>query len=536
VFFGIGINASGQIVGDYPNGIYHGFLLSGGNYTSFDVPGAFGTFARGINASGQIVGGYLDAGHMYHGFLLSGGNYTTFDVPGGNNAFAHAINASGQIVGSYNYPNQQGFLFSGGSYTTIDVPGSIATDANGINDAGQIVGGFWDASGEHGFVLSGGNSTTIDFPGAVQTSVLGINNAGQIVGFYNTDPSGNNPHGFLATPVSPFAWHGPESIVTGVTGNPSLVQAVPGTYGTRGNYELAVPLQGGGIGHFYRNNDDPNLPWSGPFTFGTDHGVVNAVCLIQSNFSSHVAGNESGSGNLAVVARIGNELDYFFREDVGFTWSGAVFITNSVTGVPSFIQATPGTYGTMGNYELVVPLQSGGLAHFYRDNDNPNLPWTQTATFGTELGVVDAVSLIQSNFSTAGNGPGNLAVVARVGNALVYFYRDDLAPFAWHGPTPIFTGVSGNPSFIQARPGTYGTKGNYELVVPLQGGGIGHFYRDNDDPNLSWSGPTPFATDQGAADAVSLIQSNFSTTGNGPGNLAVVCVAANALSYFYRDD
>ena len=71
--------------------------------------------------------------------------------------------------------------------------------------------------------------------------------------------------------------------------------------------------------------------------------------------------------------------------------------------------------------------------------------------------------------------------------------------FAWHGPTTtITTGVSGNPSFVQATPGTYGTKGNYELVVPLQSGGIAHFYRNNDDPSMPWSGPFPFATEQGA--------------------------------------
>jgi len=35
---------------------------------------------------------------------------------------------------------------------------------------------------------------------------------------------------------------------------------------------------------------------------------------------------------------------------------------------------------------------------------------------------------------------------------------------------------------------------------------------------------------------VSLIQSNLSTAGNGPGNLAVVSVANSQLDYFYRDD
>src|SRR5262249_27420169 len=138
---------------------------------------------------------------------------------------------------------------------------------------------------------------------------------------------------------------------------------------------------------FFRNNDDSTLPWSGPFAFATDL-TVDAVSLIQSNFTT----SGSGPGNLAVVARVGDALLYFFREDVTFTWSGPTVITTGVTGVPSFIQARPGTYGTMGNYELVTPLASGGLAHFYRDNDDPTLPWVGPFTFATDLGVFDAVS------------------------------------------------------------------------------------------------------------------------------------------------
>jgi hypothetical protein len=43
---------------------FHGFLYSGGSYTSIDVPGATGkggTQAFGINDAGQIVGTYSDS-------------------------------------------------------------------------------------------------------------------------------------------------------------------------------------------------------------------------------------------------------------------------------------------------------------------------------------------------------------------------------------------------------------------------------------------------------------------------------------------
>jgi probable HAF family extracellular repeat protein len=185
-----GINASGQIVGFFDDGShFHGFLLSGGNYTTLDVPGSQYTSAQGINASGQIVGNYVDANSVEHGFLLSGGNYTTLDM-----TTASGINDAGQIVGE---SGGHGVLLSGGNYTTLDVPGARTTSAQGINDAGQIVGWYQDAAGyNHGFLLSGGSYTTLDVPGGEDTGALGIgiNNSGQIVGAYY---EGSVGYGFL---------------------------------------------------------------------------------------------------------------------------------------------------------------------------------------------------------------------------------------------------------------------------------------------------------------------------------------------------
>jgi hypothetical protein len=443
---------------------------------------------------------------------------------------------------------------------SIDVQGAIPTNAAGLVTATSALNPTLTAGTSYWLVLSTPAANTLVFWSYSLADVTGFpygsvfNFMGSLrgpwipqdVGVFRTafqiDGNGSS------VPPGQFAWHGPFTFFTGVTGNPSFVQATPGTYGTKGNFELVVPLLTGGLAHFFRDNDNPSLPWNGPFNFATDQGLVSGVSLIQSNFSNQFASTGvQGQGNLAVVANIGSTLDYFFREDVTFTWSGPTTIATGVTGVPSFVQARPGTYGAMGNYELVTPLASGGLAHFYRDNDNPSLPWVGPFVFGTDQGIVSAVSLIQSNFSTQFDqtgvqGPGNLAVVALIGSDLVYFYRDDVAPFTWHGPTMLIaTGATGNPSFVQATPGTYGAKGNYELAVPLLSGGIAHFYRNNDDPSLPWTQTAIFGTTLGEVQGVSLIQSNFSTqlvnTGvQGPGNLAVVSVADNQLSYFYRDD
>src|SRR5262249_25921902 len=154
--------------------------------------------------------------------------------------------------------------------------------------------------------------------------------------------------------------------------------------------------------------------------------------------------------------RIGNQLNYYFREDgAALTWSRPQLIASGVTGNPSFVQARPGTYGTMGNFELVVPLATAGIGHSFRDNDDPNLPWAQSDTFGTELGIVSAVSIARPKPSTSALFPYTTLFRSRIGNQLNYYFREDVAPFTWSCPQLIASGVTGNPSFVQARPGTY---------------------------------------------------------------------------------
>ncbi len=70
-----GLNSRGAIVSDYLSGTgtyldnIHGFLLSGGVYTSIDFPGAIGTISPGINDSGVIVGAYVAPDGTIHGYV-----------------------------------------------------------------------------------------------------------------------------------------------------------------------------------------------------------------------------------------------------------------------------------------------------------------------------------------------------------------------------------------------------------------------------------------------------------------------------------
>ena len=186
-------------------GVDHGFLLSGGNFTTIEPTGATTSFANGINDSGRIVGQYTDAGGTDHGFLFSGGTFTPIDVPGAQATSANDINNVGQIVGFFTDAagNTRSYLRNlDGSFTFIDAPGATATFVEGgINNLGDIVGDFDSPTGTHGFLLSGGMFTIIDAPGAKATFAIGINDLDEIVGAF--DPSAPNTHrlGFLATPA-----------------------------------------------------------------------------------------------------------------------------------------------------------------------------------------------------------------------------------------------------------------------------------------------------------------------------------------------
>lgn len=293
---------------------------------------------------------------------------------------------------------------------------------------------------------------------------------------------------------------------------------VQSRHGTKGNFEVVAPRVGGGLAHHWRDNDAASQPWHGPSLAFGSRGDEAGVALVSSSYGNlevvvqEKAGSRSGeTGRLA----------HAYRDDAGtLRWSGATTLPGSdvASGVPGFIQSR---IGTPGNFEVVAPHASGGLAHWWRDNGQPGQPWSNPTRFGQ--GAPAAASLIQSNYG------GNLEVVARDGNVLVHYWRD-AATLRWNGPAviPGSSGVQGAPAFIQGR---FGTKGNFEVVAPLASGGLGHWWRDNDDPSLPWHGPTRFAS--GSFDAVGLVQSNY---GSGPGNLEVVARAGETLVHWWRED
>jgi hypothetical protein len=273
---------------------------------------------------------------------------------------------------------------------------------------------------------------------------------------------------------------------------------------------------------------DPNLS-----TFYDDTGACGETGACE--ISDYCYGSGVGRG----WSKIGGVLlqGYWSTRDARCILPPERVIPGLVSGNPALIQ---GRFLSRGNFEMVVPLRDGGLAHYSRVNDDPALPWVGPTIFGSDVGTFDSVTMIQSNF-TAGGQHGNLEVVAKFGGQLLFYWREDVPPYTWHGPTLVpLSGpgqnaqiVTGNPSLIQGR---FGGRGNFEMVVPLAGGGIAHYSRVNDLPGLPWSGPSLFAVDIGIVDAVALAQSNLSSSGGGAGDLHVAARTGSELLLYHRDD
>jgi probable HAF family extracellular repeat protein len=241
-----GINAAGDIVGTYTdnNSHDHGFLLSGGSYTTINYPGAkdtalFGindmgqivgstgvrpvvsflydlasqtfttikypqsseTFVAGINNAGTAVGYYVIFGPGYtSGFEVAGSTYKPIIPPRAPDFVAVGISSSGIVAGAVT--TRQGtlvnVLFKQGKYYPVTIPVSQRAGVYGTNPAGTALVGFYQSFPPAGLVYHGKTLQTLQFPGAMSTLAYGVNDAGEVVG--NFEDAGYMYHGFTWTP------------------------------------------------------------------------------------------------------------------------------------------------------------------------------------------------------------------------------------------------------------------------------------------------------------------------------------------------
>ncbi len=280
-----GINPAGEIVGTYNDseGAQHGFLLSGGHFTTIDVPGwlvgaagSLPTAARGINPEGDIVGSFTapvnpapatspaycpaaTSTYCIKGFLYSHGSFSLVLFPGHVGAIAQRITPTGDIYGCLHDFNMMstmyGFGMSRFGDTSLQLNGGELSDPtksapasmeNGATpDQSVRVGLYIDmmTGFNHGYIVREGIFQTYDVPGPLQTNIYDINPAGDFVGIYIG--SGGHRHGFLqpADGSAPITLSYPGAVHTRAYGiNPG--EAVVGHYidtGGRTHGFLALP-------------------------------------------------------------------------------------------------------------------------------------------------------------------------------------------------------------------------------------------------------------------------------------------------------
>jgi hypothetical protein len=224
-----GMDNAGDVAGIWldTDGRTHGFLrLADGKITEINDPSASdvknaGTAVEGISADGRvIVGAYYDSKLAPHGFLLEGGQFTTYDVPGA--AGTEVTFYDHGTFGGY-YVSSAGALFGfyvkSGTLHTVAAPGEAnppagsGTELVGISADGTLFGDVFPAGQPiYAFSLADGTYSTIRDPNQVGatdldgTAVTSASTTGVTAGGYTytkgTSTVGGLVTGFIATPCT----------------------------------------------------------------------------------------------------------------------------------------------------------------------------------------------------------------------------------------------------------------------------------------------------------------------------------------------
>jgi probable HAF family extracellular repeat protein len=189
------VNDRGEVlmVGSLPQSSWHSAFLWRDGAVVADFTDVGGTWSLqgvgGLNARGDVVGDYYSPGPR--AFRWSGGALTTFTGPGDGTASVsdlsiwRALNDAGDVVGySSSSAGHRAFVWSGGGATDLGTLGGTRTDPVGINNNRQIAGGSQFADGSYrAFLWRAGEMIAITPPpGYATTAASAITEQGDVLG------------------------------------------------------------------------------------------------------------------------------------------------------------------------------------------------------------------------------------------------------------------------------------------------------------------------------------------------------------------
>lgn len=298
--------------------------------------------------------------------------------------------------------------------------------------------------------------------------------------------------------------------------------------GAAGTLQVVLPSYPTGMAIWSQDARTPDSPWTSSAAFGQAIGQIDYACMIQSN--------KGNPGNMEVIAQQGRDLyylTYYLTADPSkWSWSAPVKIAQGFCGQPALIQQRLSGVGTRGDFVLQIANPDGGrygsksFVRMTLNNDNPMALWvggpeTTAPSYLDPLGLIDSVAIAQTNVGQE----GSLAVIYRSGQVLMFTIVDAQGQH-YQPPVVVAEDACGTPAIIQ---GTYGHRGNFEVITPVLSGGMRHHWRDNDSPRFPWEGGAAFSA--GSIRTVGLIQSNIGY----PGKLVVAAIGDDGLALWERD-
>ncbi|GAA4965166.1 hypothetical protein [Kineococcus glutinatus] len=157
--------------------------------------------------------------------------------------------------------------------------------------------------------------------------------------------------------------------------------------------------------------------------------------------------------------------------------------------------------GTSGHFEVVIPWPNGGLAYFWRDNDESRFRWHGPIVFGDGRYLGASITEGFNKFVTT-TRMGNFEVVAvRDTGEFELWFRENGGQFRWHRAGELARDVTGVPALTFT--GAHFKQGvlDFDLethlhnqfwaAVPNRSGGFSLLVCDNDDPDLLRPGWRP---------------------------------------------